>query len=124
MEASWWHEVKHSLVSYHGESLGYSLSAMQLSYDNLPDHLRPCLLYMGMFPEDSRIPVSELISLWIAECFVQNTEESGRLEETAEGYLNDLVSSNVVMVSEKKSLSGQSREILTDFNLPIGKIEE
>ncbi|KAM3357292.1 putative late blight resistance protein R1A-3 [Capsicum galapagoense] len=102
MEASWWHEVKHSLVSYHGEPEGYSLSTMQLSYDNLPDHLRPCLLYMGMFPEDSRIPVSELISLWIAECFVQNIEESGRLEETAEGYLNDLISSNVVMVSGRR----------------------
>ncbi|PHT39208.1 hypothetical protein CQW23_22781 [Capsicum baccatum] len=63
MEASWWHEVKHSLVSYH---------------------------------------VSELISLWIVECFVQNTEESGRLEETAEGYLNDLISSNVVMVSGRR----------------------
>ncbi|PHT63834.1 hypothetical protein T459_32363 [Capsicum annuum] len=57
MEASWWHEVKNSLVSYHGESEGYSLSTMQLSYDNLPDHLRPCLLYMAMFPDDSRIPV-------------------------------------------------------------------
>ncbi|KAF3673478.1 putative late blight resistance protein -like protein R1B-14 isoform 2 [Capsicum annuum] len=99
MEASWWHEVKNSLVSYHGESEGYSLSTMQLSYDNLPDHLRPCLLYMGMFPEDASIPVSELISLWIAICFVQNIEESGRLEETAEGFLNDLISSNVVMVS-------------------------
>ncbi|PHT63835.1 hypothetical protein T459_32364 [Capsicum annuum] len=84
METSWWHEVKNSLVSYHGESEGYSLSTVQLSYDNLPDHLRPCLLYMGMFLEDARIPVSELINLWIAEYFVQNIEESGRLEETAE----------------------------------------
>ncbi|KAM3357286.1 hypothetical protein P3S68_024000 [Capsicum galapagoense] len=99
MEASWWHEVKNSLVSYHGESEGNSLSTVQLSYDNLPDHLRPCLLYMGMFLEDTRIPVSELINLWIAEYFMQNIEESGRLKETAEGYLNDLISSNVVMVS-------------------------
>ncbi|KAM3327411.1 hypothetical protein P3S67_002537 [Capsicum chacoense] len=102
MEASWWHEVKNSLVSYHGESEGYSLSTVQLSYDNLPDNLRPCLLYMGMFLEDARIPVSELINLWTAECFVQNIEESGRLEETAEGYLNDLISSNVVMVSSRR----------------------
>ncbi|KAM3327421.1 hypothetical protein P3S67_002547 [Capsicum chacoense] len=93
--------LKNSLVSYHGESEGYSLSTMKLSYDNLPDHLRPCLLYMGMFSEDARIPVAELISLWIAECFVQNIESS-RLEETAEGYLNDLISSNVVMVSGRR----------------------
>ncbi|PHT67670.1 hypothetical protein T459_27157 [Capsicum annuum] len=70
MEASWWHEVKNSLLSYLGESEGYGLSTMKLSYDNLPDHLRPCLLYMGMFLEDARIPVSKLISLWIAEGFV------------------------------------------------------
>ncbi|PHT39459.1 hypothetical protein CQW23_23032 [Capsicum baccatum] len=101
MEASWWHEVKNSLVSYHGEAEGYILSTMQLSYDNLPDHLRPCLLYMGMFSEDARIPVSQLISLWIAECFVQNIE-SRRLEETAEGYVNDLISCNVMMVSGRR----------------------
>ncbi|KAG5588779.1 hypothetical protein H5410_049213 [Solanum commersonii] len=66
-----------------------------LSYDNLPDFLRPCLLYMGLFPEDARIPVSKLISLWIAEGFVQNIE-------SAEGYLMDLISSNVVMVSRRR----------------------
>ncbi|KAK4372525.1 hypothetical protein RND71_007909 [Anisodus tanguticus] len=101
MEASWWHEVKNSLFSYLGESEEYSLSTMQLSYDNLPDYLRPCLLYMGMFQEDAIIPVSKLIRLWIAEGFVQNIE-SGRLEEAAEGYLMDLISSNVVMVSKRK----------------------
>ncbi|KAF3630148.1 putative LEC14B -like protein [Capsicum annuum] len=55
-----------------------------------------------MFPEDARIPVSKLISLWIAEGFVQNIE-SGRLkEEIAEDYLMDLISSNVVMVSRRR----------------------
>ncbi|XP_049369994.1 putative late blight resistance protein homolog R1B-16, partial [Solanum verrucosum] len=95
MEASWWHEVKNSLLSYLGEAEGHGLSTMQLSYDNLPDFLRPCLLYMGMFPEDARIPMSKLISLWMAEGFVQNIE-------SAEGYLTDLISSNVVMVSRRR----------------------
>ena len=39
---------------------------MQWSFDNLADCLKPCLLYMGMFPEDARIPVSKLMSLWIS----------------------------------------------------------
>ncbi|KAH0664906.1 hypothetical protein KY285_026112 [Solanum tuberosum] len=101
-EASWWDVVKISLLSSHGESEGYSLSIVQLSYDNSPDHLRPCLLYMGMFPEDAKIPVSKLISLWIAEGFVQNIESGRLMEEAAEGYLMDLIYSNVVMVSKRK----------------------
>ncbi|KAH0664024.1 hypothetical protein KY284_028955 [Solanum tuberosum] len=101
-EASWWDVVEKSLLSSHGESEGYSLSVVQLSYDNLPDHLRPCLLYMGMFLEDTKIPVSKLISLWIAEGFVQNIESGRVMEEAAEGYLMDLIHSNVVMVSKRK----------------------
>ncbi|XP_070042151.1 putative late blight resistance protein homolog R1B-16 isoform X2 [Nicotiana tomentosiformis] len=102
MEESWWHEVKNALLSYLGEAEGYSLSTMQLSYDNLPDSLKPCLLYMGMFPEDARIPVSKLISLWIAEGFMQNIESERLMEEAAEGYLMDLISSNVVIVESRK----------------------
>jgi len=103
MEISWWHEVKKALFSYlDRESEDYSRATMQLSYDNLPDYLRPCLLYMGMFPEDERIPMSKLISLWIAEGFVQNIESGRLMEETVEGYLMDLISSNVVMVSRRR----------------------
>ncbi|KAM3249955.1 hypothetical protein P3L10_011725 [Capsicum annuum] len=102
MKESWWHEVKKSLLSYVGESEGYGLSTMKLSYDNLPDYLRPCLLYMGMFPEDARIPVSKLINLWIAEGFVQNIDSGISMEEAAEGYLMDLVRSNVVMASRRR----------------------
>ncbi|PHT39446.1 hypothetical protein CQW23_23019 [Capsicum baccatum] len=88
------------------------------------------LLYsfkMGMFPEDARIPVSKLISLWIAEGFVQNTE-SGRLEETAEEYLMDLISSNVVMIS-KRGYNGkvkycQVHDIVLQFCLEKSREEK
>ncbi|KAG5572064.1 hypothetical protein H5410_061830 [Solanum commersonii] len=52
--------------------------------------------------EDAIIPVSKLISLWIAEDFVQNIKFGRLIEEAAEGYLMDLISSNLVMVSERK----------------------
>ncbi|KAH0661862.1 hypothetical protein KY290_030017 [Solanum tuberosum] len=100
MEESWWNEVKDALFDYLDRELEeYSLATMQLSFDNLPHCLKPCLLYMGMFPEDTRIPVSKLISVWTAEGFVQNIE-------SAEDYLMDLINSNVVMVS-KKSYDGK-----------------
>ncbi|WMV48527.1 hypothetical protein MTR67_041923 [Solanum verrucosum] len=96
MEESWWNEVKDALFDcLDRESEEYSLVTMQLSFDNLPNCLKPCLLYMGMFSDDARIPASKLISLWIAEGFVENTE-------SAEEYLMNLISSNVVMVSKKE----------------------
>ncbi|XP_055813849.1 putative late blight resistance protein homolog R1A-3 [Solanum dulcamara] len=107
MEESWWNEVKDALFDYlDRESEEYSLETMQLSFDNLPHCLKPCLLYMGMFSEDARIPASKLISLWIAEGFVENTESGSLMEEEAEGYLMDLISSNVVMLS-KSSYNGK-----------------
>ncbi|WMV48528.1 hypothetical protein MTR67_041924 [Solanum verrucosum] len=96
MDESWWNEVKDALFDYlDRESDEYSLATMQLSFDNLPHRLKPCLLYMGMFLEDARIPVSKLVSLWIAEEFVVNIE-------SAEDYLMDLISCNMVMVSKKE----------------------
>ncbi|PHT38937.1 hypothetical protein CQW23_22510 [Capsicum baccatum] len=100
MEASWWIEVEHALFSYLGKYEEYYLGTMQLSYDNLPDLTRPCLVYMGMFPKDHEIPIHKLIRLWIAEGFVQHVE-SVRLEEVAEDYLTDLINSNLVMVSKR-----------------------
>ncbi|KAK6786561.1 hypothetical protein RDI58_015086 [Solanum bulbocastanum] len=68
----------------------------------LPELQDPCLLYMGMYPEDVRIPVSKLISLWIEQGFVQNIESGILIEEAAEGYLTELISSNLAIVSERE----------------------
>ncbi|WMV28618.1 hypothetical protein MTR67_022003 [Solanum verrucosum] len=88
MNESWWREVKKTLFSYLDcETEDYSRASMLLSYDNLPDYLKPCLLYMGMFPEDVIIQVPKLISLRIAEGFVQNSESGRLMEETAKRQL-------------------------------------
>ncbi|KAG5587077.1 hypothetical protein H5410_047511 [Solanum commersonii] len=95
MEESWWNEVNDALFDYLDRESEESIWAtMQLSFDYLPICLKPWLLYMGMFPKDARILMSKLISLWIVEDFVENIE-------SAEDYLMDLSSSNMVMVSKK-----------------------
>ncbi|KAI3473828.1 hypothetical protein Pfo_030981 [Paulownia fortunei] len=73
-----------------------------LSYAHLPHHLRPCFLYMGGFPEDYQIHVSELIKLWVAEGFVK-PNGSKSFEEEAEEYLEDLVERSLVLVVMRKS---------------------
>ncbi|XP_011070688.1 putative late blight resistance protein homolog R1B-14 [Sesamum indicum] len=72
------------------------LKILSLSYNNLPVHLKPCFLYMGVFPEDSEIRVSKLIRLWIAEGFLKPIRGKS-LEEVAEKYLRDLIGRNLFL---------------------------
>ncbi|KAL0298792.1 UNVERIFIED_CONTAM: putative disease resistance RPP13-like protein 3 [Sesamum radiatum] len=75
---------------------------LSLSYIHLPQHLRPCFLYMGGFPEDNEIHVSKLIKLWVAEGFIIPSG-SKSFEEDAEQYLEDLVKRSLVLVTKRKT---------------------
>lgn len=78
-----------------------SMKVIQSSYDHLENHLKHCLLYMGLFPEDHKIPVYDLLKLWMAEEFVLNVDEEN-MEEASRICLNDLLNRSLVMVSGKK----------------------
>uniref|UniRef100_A0ACD5UKK8 Uncharacterized protein n=1 Tax=Avena sativa TaxID=4498 RepID=A0ACD5UKK8_AVESA len=68
------------------------------SYNDLPDHyLRSCFLYVAAFPEDYEICMSDLIELWIAECFIPHTPKH-KLEETARKYVTELAQRSLVQV--------------------------
>ncbi|CAO2828672.1 unnamed protein product [Amaranthus hypochondriacus] len=43
---------------------------LSLSYEDLPYDLKPCFLYLGVFPEDCRIAAGMLTRMWIAEGLV------------------------------------------------------
>ncbi|CAN6363448.1 unnamed protein product [Urochloa humidicola] len=61
-----------------------------LGYFALPHHLRTCLLYLSVFPEDCPISRDRAVRSWIAEGFVSH--EHGRtVEEVGESYFDDLV---------------------------------
>ncbi|KAF3666147.1 putative late blight resistance protein -like protein R1B-23-like [Capsicum annuum] len=75
---------------------------IDLSYQNLPYHLKPCFLYFGVFLEDEEIKVSKLTWLWTAEGLVKPHAEK-LPEDIAEYYLENLIGRNLVMVSKKSS---------------------
>ncbi|PHT51831.1 hypothetical protein CQW23_06293 [Capsicum baccatum] len=69
-----------------------------LSYNHLTRGLKTCLLYFGIFSEDTEIPVKRLMGLWIADGFL-NLEND--LEGEAEKCLQDLINRCLVVVSKK-----------------------
>ncbi|XP_014494614.1 disease resistance protein RPP13-like [Vigna radiata var. radiata] len=78
---------------------------LKLSYDNLPRRLKPCFLYLGLFPEDFEIPVTSLLQIWVAEGFIQDTGNRDP-DDVAEDYLYELIDRSLVQVVKVKLNGG------------------
>ncbi|KAK3126220.1 hypothetical protein QOZ80_7AG0553360 [Eleusine coracana subsp. coracana] len=90
----------HDLITTH--RIG---SILDLSYYDMPMHLRSCFMYTTAFPEYSYIDVRLLSNLWVAEGFIPLVKGHTR-EEIAFGYVNELVQRCMVQV-EKRTPCGR-----------------
>ncbi|CAM0884469.1 unnamed protein product [Alopecurus aequalis] len=98
-------------------NVGNMTKILSLSYFDLPHHMRACLLYLSLFPEDYRIDKQRLISRWAAEGFIH--EEQGRSAyEVGEGYFNDLINRNLIQpvdVEYGQPKACRVHDIILDF---------
>ncbi|KAL3726179.1 hypothetical protein ACJRO7_031123 [Eucalyptus globulus] len=76
---------------------------MSLSYDKLPYLLKPCLLYLCIFPKDPDISTRRLFRLWQAEGLVPV------LEFTAMECFEELVGRNFVHVVRRRKRSEEPK---------------
>jgi len=92
-----WSRVIEDADNLHGDILA-------LSYKELPYRMKPCFLYMGMFPKGFEVPVRRLFQLWIAERLV-TPSRSGELGpgEVAEVFLEELIYRNMIEVASWRS---------------------
>ncbi|KAL1323125.1 hypothetical protein HN51_068167 [Arachis hypogaea] len=105
---------------------------LKLSYDSLPQRLKPCFLYLGIFPEDYEILGRELIKLWIAEGFIQVKEignsDVPEPEDIADHYLDELVDRSLVQVASRRSDGGvktcRIHDHLRDLCISEGKADK
>lgn len=84
-----------SYMQEKGSGLEVMDKILSMSYNELPHHMRNCLLHLSTFPEDHEIYKDTLVWRWIAEGFV--TEKQGlTLEQVAESYFYELINRNLV----------------------------
>ncbi|KAK8464384.1 hypothetical protein PHAVU_011G196066 [Phaseolus vulgaris] len=68
------------------------IPALLLSYYHLPSHLKRCFAYCALFPKDHQFDKERLILSWMAENFLQCSQQNKSPEEVGEQYFNDLLS--------------------------------
>uniref|UniRef100_A0A0E0M585 Uncharacterized protein n=1 Tax=Oryza punctata TaxID=4537 RepID=A0A0E0M585_ORYPU len=92
-----WEKVKESIgfALDNNRSLEGMKSILYLSYNDLPNNLKTCLLYLSIFPEDYIIERNMLLWRWIAEGFI--SEDCGQnLQDVAESYFYELINKSLV----------------------------
>ncbi|CAM0946904.1 unnamed protein product [Alopecurus aequalis] len=96
-----WESIRNSLgaKSARNPTLEEMRSILNLSYLNLPLHLRPCLLYIGMYPEDQEIKRADLVRQWVAEGIV-STSHGSDLEDVARSCFNELINRSLIQPGE------------------------
>jgi hypothetical protein len=81
------------------EGLRNIKNVLNKSYDGLPYHLKPCFLYLSIFPEDYNIKRSRLVRRWIAEGY--STEMLGTsFIETAESHFMELIDRSMILPNQ------------------------
>ncbi|XP_073119063.1 putative late blight resistance protein homolog R1A-3 [Henckelia pumila] len=122
-----WQPIAENVTSFVVASDDRCSNILRLSYNYLPQYLKACFLYMGVFPKSHEIPVSKLIKMWVAEGFLR-PDHGQNLEEVGERCLADLVDRSLILMSKKNS-EGKIKvfrihDLLLDFCIKEAKDEK
>ncbi|KAL3720413.1 hypothetical protein ACJRO7_005261 [Eucalyptus globulus] len=93
---------------------------LQLSCNTLPVHLKPCFIYMALFPIVFPIPTRRLVRLWLAEglldsyCHDIERKRTRPPEDVGETFILELADRNVIdVVSWRADGSPKACQMLT-----------
>ncbi|KAG2630142.1 disease resistance protein RGA5-like [Panicum virgatum] len=109
-----WNDVCNLIGSGLGRNSGMDdmRKILLLSYYDLPSHMKTCLLYLSIFPEDYEIKKDRLIWRWVAEGFVQQDQQAAGDQsflETGESYFNELLNRSLIQPADMDDVDGTPR---------------
>ncbi|KAF3658252.1 putative late blight resistance protein -like protein R1B-14-like [Capsicum annuum] len=86
-----WLEVRNNLNYFIFNSEVDVMKVIELSYDHLSHHMKPCFLYLASFPKDKAIQFDALEIYWRAEGLAEQTE-------VLQVYFDKLITSSLAII--------------------------
>ncbi|OMP06411.1 Disease resistance protein [Corchorus olitorius] len=83
------------------EQLEEVYKAFKLVYDNLPEDMKPCLLYWAVFPAGYEIFRDHIIDCWRAEQFFSSLRMLPRIRDRGHAILNEFVRKSLLEKGRK-----------------------
>ena len=110
-----WEDILTSKIWDLPEEKSHILPALKLSYHHLPSHLKRCFAYCSIFPKDYEFDKDELILLWMAEGFLQQTKGENQPEKLGCEYFDDLFSRSFFQQSTQNSSQFLMHDLINDL---------
>ncbi|PRQ55099.1 putative P-loop containing nucleoside triphosphate hydrolase, leucine-rich repeat domain, L [Rosa chinensis] len=91
------------------------LPVLRLSYHYLPSPLKRCFAYCSILPNDYEFGKTQLILLWMAEGFLEQTEGTKGMEDIGDEYFGELLSRSLFQTSGKNSSCYVMHDLVGDL---------
>ncbi|XP_059440706.1 putative disease resistance RPP13-like protein 1 [Corylus avellana] len=90
------------------------LPALRLSYKYLPPQLKQCFAYCSIFPKDYVLEKDQVVLLWMAEGFLEETRNKG-MEDVGEDYFRALASRSLLEQSSANKSGFIMHDLVNDL---------
>ncbi|KAL4607879.1 hypothetical protein ACB092_09G207300 [Castanea dentata] len=121
-----WKRVKNNDMWLLKQGVDDILPILQLSYNQLPFHLKRCFVYCSLFPKDYEFRSVELIQIWMAHGLLQSsTDENQQLEDVGDLYIKELLSRSFFQDAQEEIFcyTFKMHDLYHDLALSIAKGE-
>ncbi|KAJ9158620.1 hypothetical protein P3X46_024185 [Hevea brasiliensis] len=97
------------------------LPALRLSYLRLPSHLKQCFAYCAIFPKDYEFNQDELVLLWMAEGFINQSNKMKQMQDVGCEYFHDLLSRSFFQQSSSDKSLYVMHDLMNDLAQSVTK---
>ncbi|XP_058743697.1 disease resistance protein RGA2-like [Vicia villosa] len=103
------------------------MPVLKLSYQNLSPQLRQCFAYCSLYPKDWAIEKDELIQLWMAQGYLEFSDEKQTMEDIGNHFVNILLMKSFFQDAEVDSdrdlTSFKMHDLIHDLAMQVAGLD-